>query len=109
MKVVIKKRNKIIAIAFAICLVLIVGSGIYKFTHVVGQMQGIEQDVLILNQVKYVLFNSDFNISDRGAYLGRASVNGAPVYFIYKVKNEKPNDYLYVCAHGKGAFYIRDD
>lgn len=62
-----------------------------------------------MNQVKYVLFNSDFNISDRGGYLGRASVNGEPVYFVYKVKNEKPDAYLYACAYGKGEFYIRSD
>lgn len=43
MKVEIKKRNKIVVIAFVIFFVLIIGSSVYKYTHVVGQMQGLSK------------------------------------------------------------------
>lgn len=73
-------------------------------------MFGAENEKVIMDDgVVYVLSYDSHTYKDRGRLLG--TVNGAygTSYYVFSVRNDPYQDYIYVASMGQGNFYRKID
>ena len=102
-------KNKVTTIVVITMLIVISAVFISHNRRIIGEITGAEWNQLTIGETEYIVNNAyDFNIADKGKYLGKAKYNTLTVC-LYSVKGDEEGRYIYAVWDWEGFFFVREE
>lgn len=102
-----KKR---IIVCILIVAVLSVVTLAWYSNRIIGKLSGAENEKVVFNNgVSYAICDDYHTHKDKGWMLGKITGAYDTSYYVFSVRGDSSEEYIYVVAMGRGEFYKRID
>ena len=100
-----KKR---VIVSGIVIVALLFATLILYSNRVIGKLSGSENEKVILDDgVSYVICDDYHTHKDKGWILGKIAGAYGTSYYVFSVRGDATEEYIYVASMGRGAFYKR--
>lgn len=100
-----KKR---IVIYILVACIFCAGAFAWYSNRIIGKISGAENEEVVFNDgTSYAICDDYHTHKDKGWILGKITGSYETSYYVFSVRGDTSEEYIYVTAMGRGEFYKR--